>query len=44
MFIYDIISDVTKIFNMTNTAKTINSLSSPDPTSGVYVLQERSNR
>jgi len=29
-----------KIFNMNNIAKDINPLSSLDPTSGIYILQE----
>ena len=29
-----------RIFNMNNSAMNIDSLSSPDPISGIYVLQE----
>ena len=41
-FIYDITNDVVsqRIFNMNNTAKNINYLSSPNPISGIYILQE----
>jgi len=42
MFTYHNMIDITKkIFNMNNnTTKTINSLSSLDPISGIYILQE----
>jgi len=40
MSIYDVMNDVTKIFNMNSIAKDINSLSVPHPVSGIYILQE----